>query len=60
MSQKETDAQRLARRREWELSHYITKREALALVMNVMARHERDRHGPAVSWWRKLWKRGAE
>ena len=58
-------AARAARRRERELSHYITKKEALALVSNLMARHLEQHHSrtanspiPALrSFWRRLFRR---
>ena len=44
------------RRRARELSHYITKAEALALVTNLLERHQRLHHAPAaVGLWRRFW-----
>ena len=64
MTQSEDDAARVLRRRRRELSHYITKREALALVSNLMARHLEQHHSrtpnspiPArASLWRRLFR----
>jgi len=58
--------EREARRRARELSHYITKREALALVANLLERHIQLHHRNAAEpphslrWWRRLlarWER---
>ena len=64
MTPTDDDAARAARRRERELSHYITKKEALALVSNLMARHLEQHHSrtanspiPArASLWRRLFR----
>ena len=42
------------RRRARELSHYITKAEALALVTNLLERHQRLHHAPGGFWRRTL------
>jgi len=56
--------ERAARKRARELSHYITKREALALVANLLDRHialhhtdRRPAQPPAPRWWRRLFRR---
>ena len=56
MTQPDDDAARVLRRRRRELSHYITKAEALALVTNLLERHQRLHHAPAaVGFWRRFW-----
>ena len=57
--------ERAARKRARELSHYITKREALALVANLLDRHIALHHRtdtvapPAAPRWWRLWRKGA-
>ena len=48
--------ERDARRRARELSHYITKKEALALCVNLLERHMQHHHRPG-GWFRRLWAR---